>query len=155
MHENLTSCGNGNQYTESSNSFNDSQNITDTENDSREEREPESAQISSNHFFEGAEKLLEIWFTDNGSAPNATLRTISRYALDKYFEYECKVLKFNLQLIFNFVQFSKTFDDVLFKIGISIMSVRNNKAMDAYVLRCVRADILAFKKIRVYCNKVL
>ena len=30
------------------------------------------------HFFEGVEKLLEIWFTDNGTAPNATLRTIGQ-----------------------------------------------------------------------------
>lgn len=82
MHENLNSCGNGNEYTESSNSFKNSQNITATENDSRADRESESAQTNSNHFFEGAEKLLEIWFTENVSTPNATLRTISRYAIE-------------------------------------------------------------------------
>lgn len=33
------------------------------------------------HFFEGAEKLLEIWFTDNGNYPNASLRSIDRCAM--------------------------------------------------------------------------
>jgi S-adenosylmethionine decarboxylase len=58
------------------------------------------------HFFEGVEKLLEIWFTDNGSSPNATLRTIER----------------------------KSFEKMVFKIGISILSVKKLDAIDAYVL---------------------
>lgn len=33
----------------------------------------------ASHFFEGVEKLLEIWFTPNPSNKNADLRKIPRY----------------------------------------------------------------------------
>lgn len=39
----------------------------------------ETEELSNNlHFFEGVEKLLEIWFTPNSSNKNADLRKIPR-----------------------------------------------------------------------------
>lgn len=38
----------------------------------------ENETISNPHFFEGVEKLLEIWFTPNPLNKNADLRKIPR-----------------------------------------------------------------------------
>lgn len=38
----------------------------------------ENENISNPHFFEGVEKLLEIWFTPNPLNKNADLRKIPR-----------------------------------------------------------------------------
>lgn len=39
----------------------------------------ENENINNLHFFEGVEKLLEIWFAPNQSNKNADLRKIPRY----------------------------------------------------------------------------
>lgn len=39
----------------------------------------ENESISNPQYFEGVEKLLEIWFTPNPSSKNADLRKIPRY----------------------------------------------------------------------------
>lgn len=45
---------------------------------SRIETMAENENISNPHFFEGVEKLLEIWFTPNPLNKNADLRKIPR-----------------------------------------------------------------------------
>lgn len=80
--EHLNSAGSSNQSLDSLELFqhnsNDSQVFTTSDTDSGRESETESSGKKVYHFFEGAEKLLEIWFTDNGSSPKATLRSIDR-----------------------------------------------------------------------------
>uniref|UniRef100_A0A336LU59 S-adenosylmethionine decarboxylase proenzyme n=1 Tax=Culicoides sonorensis TaxID=179676 RepID=A0A336LU59_CULSO len=68
----------------------------------------ESGNISGNsHFFEGVEKLLEIWFVPNPKNKNADLRKIPR----------------------------SVWDDLLQSVRCEIISFTRNEFIDAYVLR--------------------
>lgn len=83
----LNSCSSSNPYLDLYNSFqfnisNSFQETSLSDFNFGRDSKPEFSQTNLEHFFEGAEKLLEIWFTDNGSAPNATLRSINRCVPD-------------------------------------------------------------------------
>lgn len=61
----------------------------------------ETENINNVHFFEGVEKLLEIWFTPNDTNKNADLRKIPRWVVQLLqqqpkpisFEFWCEIFR--------------------------------------------------------------
>lgn len=85
------------------------------------------------HFFEGAEKLLEIWFTGYEEGSDGDLRKIPRYVLRKCFK---NVLSFSDSLIFLFDDFNRQKLESLLKlVHCEVISFTSNEFIDAYVLR--------------------
>ena len=83
-------------------------------------------------FFEGAEKLLEIWFTTKNKADNKRdLRSIPRWTLDKYLNrYIYAKQNKQLQIYFCRVELEK----MLRLAKCEIISSMTNSEISAYVL---------------------